>query len=284
MKKIFCITIVFICCISVNAQINTDIPNFVPPSPNAQTFLKYGDFPVSNYTGVPGIDIPVYSIKLKDISLPISISYNASGIRVDEEAGRVGLGWALNAGGLISQTIMGRYNDFEEYVYFNDPIASAHNLKDLTGIYTFLDYTLPSFIKNKIPFTPPQGMTLLNFFIGLSNEEKTCGNIEFAPDVFNYNFNGYSGKFIFLRSGQIVKEKEDNLIIQPNLDIRNTSPQRLKSWTIITPDGTRYNFEQTERSLLPGKVLAQQHLYPSSFYLYSNRNILQLSLCQNQST
>lgn len=88
MKKSILIFFVFVS-VGVFAQVNT--PNVIPPSPNAQSFLKYGDFPVSNYLGIPNIDIPLYNISLKDISVPISISYNSSGIRVDEEAGRVGL-------------------------------------------------------------------------------------------------------------------------------------------------------------------------------------------------
>ncbi|MDU1893064.1 MAG: RHS repeat domain-containing protein [Dysgonomonas sp.] len=270
MKRLSNIAILSFVFISICAQISTDIPNFAPPSPNAQSFLKYGDYPVSTYTGIPNIDIPIYQIRLKDLSFPISISYNASGIKVDEEASRVGLGWILNAGGLITHTIMGRHNDFDEYVYFNDP--SVFNLKDLTGIYTFSGYTTNTMIQDQLPFTLP-GMTKLDFFSGLLGEDKSCGNIELAPDIFNYNFNGYSGKFIFLRNGEIIKEKEDNLIILPNIDIQNTTPQRLKSWTIITPDGTKYNFNQAECSLLPGKVLAKQNLYPSSFYLTSIQTI-----------
>lgn len=271
-KNILYIIVLFSFSIFIKAQ-TTDMPNYSPPSPNAQTFLKYGEYPVSNYTGIPNIDIPIHSINLKDISFPISISYNASGIKVDEEASRVGLGWSLNAGGVISQTIMGRSNDFEEFAYFNDT-SSGLNLKDMTGVYTFSDYTILTYLNNKLPFTLPQGMSLPDFYNGMSTLDKNCGNnMEFAPDIFNYNFNGYSGKFIFLRTGKIVKEKEDNLIILPNIDSRDASPQRLKSWTIITPDGTKYNFTQTECSLLPGTVLAKQNLYPSSFYLTSIQTV-----------
>jgi hypothetical protein len=38
--------------------------NPVPPSPEAAAFQKYGDIPVSYNTGVPQINIPIYTIAL----------------------------------------------------------------------------------------------------------------------------------------------------------------------------------------------------------------------------
>ncbi|WP_099711010.1 S-layer family protein [Flavobacterium sp. 9] len=76
-------------------------PDFTPKSPEASAFLKYGEYPVDLSTGVPGISLPVYSIKVDDLEIPISLSYHASGIKVSQEATWVGLGWNLNAGAQI---------------------------------------------------------------------------------------------------------------------------------------------------------------------------------------
>jgi len=35
----------------------------LPPSPDAAALGKYGNIPVSTYTGVPNIEVPVYTIK-----------------------------------------------------------------------------------------------------------------------------------------------------------------------------------------------------------------------------
>src|SRR4051812_1639591 len=70
-----------------------------PPSPNAAAFQKYGEIPVSPYTGIPDISIPVYTVQFRDINIPITLSYHASGIKVNEESSQVGLGWAINTGG-----------------------------------------------------------------------------------------------------------------------------------------------------------------------------------------
>ncbi len=82
-----------------------------PPSPEAASLAQYAEIPVSTYTGVANIDIPIYTIRARDIELPISISYHASGIKITQEASSVGLGWSLNAGGIISRNIMNQ-DDF----------------------------------------------------------------------------------------------------------------------------------------------------------------------------
>src|SRR6185295_12262355 len=102
----FTVTIVFILGIDAEAQITfpvkTNSKEFTPTTPEGAALGKYGDIPVSYHTGVPSVEIPIYTIPLRSFSLPISISYHAGGIRVDEVASRVGLGWVLNAGGSIS--------------------------------------------------------------------------------------------------------------------------------------------------------------------------------------
>src|SRR5258706_15772099 len=84
------------------AQNSPGLKTFTPPSPNATSLGKYGEVPVSYYTGIPNISVPLYSIKSRDLELPISLNYHAGGIRVEELASWVGLGWTLNAGGVIT--------------------------------------------------------------------------------------------------------------------------------------------------------------------------------------
>lgn len=81
--------------------------NPVYPSPTASSLGKYADIPISYHTGVPNISVPLYTINEGDLSLPISLSYHAAGIRVDEISSPIGLGWSLNAGGMISRTVNG---------------------------------------------------------------------------------------------------------------------------------------------------------------------------------
>lgn len=269
MKKTICIILILFVAINASSQNNVaEMPNLVPPSPNARNFLKYGDHPVSNYTGTPNIDIPIYTVQLKDISLPISLSYNASGIKVEEEASRVGLGWVLNAGGMISHTVMGRYQDFCEWVYFRDGVDNK--LSDITNIYNINRFIING-PRTGLPFTL-ENMTRNDFYKALTTEEyRTCGGTELAPDIFNYSFAGYSGKFIFSHLGHIIKEKEDNVIITPIKTYSYTGHAVLKSWVATTPDGTQYYFEMTEKTTFPDRPSEEN--YNSCYYLTKIKSI-----------
>src|SRR5690606_13912432 len=78
---------------------------FVPPTPNASTFTIYGDVPVSHATGLPQINIPLFTLEEDGVKIPISLSYHASGVKVDDLSSVVGLKWTLNAGGGIFRQV-----------------------------------------------------------------------------------------------------------------------------------------------------------------------------------
>ncbi|HEX3007804.1 MAG TPA: hypothetical protein VHO90_09340, partial [Bacteroidales bacterium] len=107
-----------------------DIAKLVPPSPDAASLGKYGDVPVSLNTGTPNINIPLYSHKGQDLSLSISLDYNASGFKVSEVSSWVGLGWTLNTGGVITRYVHGFPDEstqgyFNTYNYYKQNIAGT---------------------------------------------------------------------------------------------------------------------------------------------------------------
>ncbi|SHM16827.1 RHS repeat domain-containing protein [Mucilaginibacter sp. OK098] len=97
---------------------NGYLPNFNPPSPESSALGKYVEHPVGYYTGTPRINIPLFEIKCGRITLPISLSYHGSGVKVDEVASRVGTGWVLNAGGVVTRTLKGEWCDEAKFGYF----------------------------------------------------------------------------------------------------------------------------------------------------------------------
>ena len=50
---------------------NPYVPNNIPPSANAASLGKYGDSPVSYYTGLASTGVQLYTIVSKDLSLPL---------------------------------------------------------------------------------------------------------------------------------------------------------------------------------------------------------------------
>lgn len=88
------------------------------PTPQSSAIGKYVDIPVSLSTGTPNITIPIYTLKEGNLSLPISLNYHASGIKVGEVASWVGLGWSLDAGGVISRTIVDKRDEVSNLGYW----------------------------------------------------------------------------------------------------------------------------------------------------------------------
>ncbi len=95
------------------------LPQFTNLTPEAASLGRYGAFQVSEYTGTANISVPLYTVESGDISFPISLYYDASGIKVEQDATFVGLGWNLNYGGMISHIVCGNDDFQDESIYRN---------------------------------------------------------------------------------------------------------------------------------------------------------------------
>src|SRR5687768_13459491 len=78
------------------------LPQITPRSPNVASIEKYGSIPVSLSTGIPNISIPLTTISVDGLTIPITLTYHNNGLKVDEIPSMMGLGWDLNFGGMIS--------------------------------------------------------------------------------------------------------------------------------------------------------------------------------------
>lgn len=188
-----------------------DYGSILPPSPEASSLAKFTDIPVSHYTGLPQISVPIYSIEIDGLQIPISLLYHARGIGVEEIASRVGIGWALDAGGAVVRQTRGKPDDsgfgylqFDFYKDIFENESTRHTVYD-----SLLD-----------------DMT------------------DLEPDRFSFNFLGYSGKFYFdHRSNNkiIFQEEFSDIDIQP---IFQESYKKILGWIITTNDGFKFYFGQ----------------------------------------
>ncbi len=74
-------------------------------TPDVSAFQKYNLTDINLYNGKIDLSIPIYEINTGGIKVPISITYNSGGIKVDQISSNVGMGWNLNAGGSIIRNI-----------------------------------------------------------------------------------------------------------------------------------------------------------------------------------
>jgi hypothetical protein len=178
-----------------------------PPSPNASSLGKYGDIPVGLFTGVPQVSIPMFSIKTKRLGVSVGLSYHAGGIKLEDRSSSVGMGWSLMAGGTISRSMRGRPDETSSGGFINGTPL------------------------NQIKTDPVLAYQAVN------------GVIDTQPDLFYFNFGGYSGKFFFDQAGKIYSNIANKFVIKPPFG-QNASAGG--GWSIITEDGTEYIFDVTE--------------------------------------
>lgn len=169
---------------SLNSKGQGLAPEVIPPSPEASSLGKYLSTPVSYFSGLPQVSIPFFSLKDRDLSLNVGLSYHAGGIRVEEIASREGLGWNLQAAGSISRSVRGIPDD---------------------GIRGFLSShrTVEEF-RNA-----PNNATSINGKWALMGEA-IAGEADYEPDVFNFSYPGYSGKFVIEQSGEVMTIPESD--------------------------------------------------------------------------
>ncbi|HEY9001780.1 MAG TPA: hypothetical protein VIM89_10540 [Mucilaginibacter sp.] len=221
----------------------TVISNPAPASPDAASLGKYGNIPVSLYTGVPNISIPLYTIKSGDLNMPVSLSYHSGGNKVEEMASSVGLGWSLNAGGVITRTIRGK-PDEELNGFLNQP--SATQINSMIGHWTTLSST-------------QQGQ--LDYYLNATAD----GTLDSEPDIYNFNFCGYSGQFVMNSSGQITMLPLQNITF--TFYVFGGQTTYIQSFTAKTPDGVTYYFG-TDNAIEFSNSSGSNVRHAISWYLY----------------
>lgn len=175
---------------------NQDVLQVYPP--NAYALARYGDIPIDFSTGVPDISIPLMSITDKDITINLSLSYHARGIKVDQEATWVGLGWVLNAGGVITREIRGE----------PDFVGKRLIIKDFVPDYSNYDKSFDNYISTEIG--------------GIQKIAGAYNHADGESDIYYYNVNGKTGKFFIDTNEDVCLFRYDDIKIEAKNGFRIT--------------------------------------------------------------
>lgn len=187
----------------------------VGPSPQAAAMTRYADAPVSYSLGLAQVSIPLYEIKSRSLTLPLSLSYNSSGVRVDEVSGPAGLNWNLEAGGVITRTVIGLPDETAAPGDCVQPAPGANPSASEPGQMLNSDY---------------------NYLKSVSE-----GNADREWDLYSYRFGNYSGSFYMIRA-PYSGEKQIVPTSATDLDIQYLGT----GFLIRDPSGTSWIFTQTE--------------------------------------
>ena len=195
-----------------------EVKDLAPVEPTTASLGKYGEYPVNYSNGLPNIEIPIYDVRSGDLSLNLSLKYHGGGLKVNEDATWVGLGWDLFYGGMITRQVNGFPDEDEDLTRVPD----EEELRDALQQMDIFAFNRNNDIRN------------------LANPES--GANSFMPDVYHYMLGDYSGKFVLNNEGQAMTV--------PYVPIQVSNEATLKK--IVLPDGTIYQFAKTDKTDTPG--------------------------------
>ncbi len=245
MKRISLLILFLLIAKAVFAQYQ---PIVLPPSPNTSALSAYGNYRVSDFTGVPDITIPIYVVKSRNFSIPITLYYHASGIKVTDVSSWIGLGWALNVGGQISRKVMG--------------------LPDETPSIGLMSYP----VRNGTTLSEPDDESWLY--------QVVSGGYDQQADIFSYDFPGHSGKFIYSNSGTGLKTyflpyEPLKVSYDGNYEILDETGNifDFKSKEITTNNNLPSNLQNTTTSWLLTQITDPNHLDSVMFTYTQNTGV-----------
>lgn len=211
------------------------------PSPQSAAYARYGEYPVDHSTGVPKIEIPIYTLNTGDYELPIFISYHASGIKVLDVSGPVGLGWTLNAGGVITRTVCGM-PDYEGYNYR----MFFKSKKD---------------VEKRLSESGMEPRFWNGVFVGRPE-------YDYESDRYSYTFAGKAGLFRY----NVYNETPFTIPHEP-IKIERTN----KGYEVIDTDGTTYYFEAKESCTSSQMSTYTSAWYLTKIETAGRKNVITLS-------
>lgn len=215
----------------------------IMPSPNSAALTNIISDNVDLYTGKTNVNLPLYTLKSGSISLPISLQANVNAHRVNDIGTWVGLGWNLNAGGVITRVMKNLPDEFA-----GNTISSAYQMPgwgylNIKGNGQNVDLSVFN--------SPNPDINVLKNIIAKGNWNVKSNwpdrGWDLQPDEFFFNFGNYSGKFVFDQDGAINLIPQANLKITPVFQVIN-GVNKITAFTVLTEDGFKYEFGKTATS------------------------------------
>ncbi|MEO9485872.1 MAG: hypothetical protein ABJG47_20630 [Ekhidna sp.] len=236
-KKSFVFLTLLLLTFSLHAQ--DEIPDFnaVPPSPDVAAYNQYIDNEINEFTGTMDVSVPIFTIELENIKVPIGLKYNTQGIKVDAEATSIGTNWSLIGQGSVSRTIRGLPDEIND-LSANGQKGFFHNNDLYTNGILDMGKVLACNTSVNIVGPQPYPVTIA--------DEIANGLRDLEPDLFHYSGPMLGGKFLFshLKDLRKLSANDDQISQQFTTDPTITS----NTWTITSNKGIIYKYGTAEKT------------------------------------
>jgi len=211
MKKYILLSFIFIANF-LFSQENNDFTSFNGSFSVAKAELNEAD-------GKANIEIPLFNIKSGNIEIPIKLQYNTGGIKVNQRAGNVGLGWSLAD------------------ITITRDIQDAHDMDDGGAVPRIRRTGYFKKVKKNIKY----------FF---SNTDKDSANLDYLPDLYFLNSINKRHVFYFENENtpRLLSDKPIKIskLKEIRYEIGNFPTTDFFNFTINTDDGIQYQFNDYE--------------------------------------
>jgi len=190
---------------------------------------------VDKLTGGARANIPLYTLKVGNMSLPISLFYGTSGVRPTDIEGSAGIGWNLVAGGAITRQVRGIPDDI-----LTDMASSAR-----TGWFSSTNGNTINSMTISNSSNPPVYTNVATDVSFINSHFNDLSDTE--PDIFYINAPGLSLQFVF--------DKDHNIRTIPYQDVKisyvfnNTGYGAFTYFTVTNDKGITYVFAGAENTI-----------------------------------
>lgn len=214
--------------------------NQIPSSPEVSNLIKPNTITVNESKGLLDFSIDLFELNVDNLNMPISLRYNSSGVKIEEEANNVGTSWNLSTGGVISRTQHGLPDEFTQ-AFRSYPTYDSYGFQlcdeyDIVNNVSYFDY---SYNSNSVG----------NYLIdngNLNNYNQSVGLFSmfiFNPeaDLFTYTLpNGRKETFVINNRNSISTTSNDRI------NVFFDSLGNISSFTITDVLGNEFFFNEIE--------------------------------------
>lgn len=230
-------------------------------APNVSSLGTYGRIPVSPFTGVADISIPLYELKIPQFPIPIELKYHPYNAKPNSIPGIAGLGWSLVCGGNITRKKNLNIDEHRTYGFLNtydrlsDNWAKYYNYPSGTTSNWYDEWLLKQV-----------GWELSGFDSRFTDQD--------TPDEFHFNFLNYTGSFYLDHKGKwILKSDTDFKIEHKVVTTESSRPgtvtlrsQNSLEFILTAPDGIRFYFGGKEAVDYTYPYQIKNYNYTEDFY------------------